>query len=309
VDNSGALTIHAERPPDDLYIYQTIASQCVPLVEAKRYRLSARVKLQGFPKAAHANRGELIWYESIDCETGGQFGDFIEPDMVDGWQALIRENLRPALDAKAAKIALVQYGRDSNDGTTYWDDVQFGPTEFLDRGTARNSTISVVAVPGANYIVNGTFNDNLEGWTSGWETAWVARDGVDGSGAIKVTSTSDGSSIGRLGFGQCVNVAPNSLLELGASYRRDPESTQSGSGRLRISWSEYSNCKGRYKIGEWANPVKDREGWQELRVKNLRVNANVRSAYIEAIQSIAAAGIYSSYWDDLYIKVLNEHPE
>lgn len=123
VQNSGALAIHAERPKDDRYIHEVIAEQCVRLTSAERYRLSARIKLDGMPTNTVANRANMIWFESSDCSTGGQWGGYIEAKGIEGWQTVIGDKIMPALDAKAALVTLVQNGRTSNGGTAYWDDI------------------------------------------------------------------------------------------------------------------------------------------------------------------------------------------
>lgn len=301
---SGALIIQAATPPDDKYIHETTAEQCVLLPAGEKYQLKARFMFDRLPLKAVANRANVIWYESTDCTAGGQWGGYIEPQNILGWQELSRERLTPALGARAAKITIVQNGRYSNNGTAYWDDIEFSPTEIFER-SAQAENVESHSPPiaaGHNYVANGAFNGNLTPWRNGWPTTHEAFIGSAAPGAAKVTASSTGSSIGRHALSQCVNLEGAKQLELGASFKRDETSTQDGGGRLRLTWYELQNCQGRAKTDTKSSDPKKIDGWQKLQIAGLVAPDQSRSAKIEIIQSVAGAGEFRAYWDDVYLE-------
>ena len=87
--------------------------------------LKARVKLEGIPTKDYANRANVIWYDKEDCSQGGQWGAYIEPKRVVGWQDVVGQSVLASLTAKAALITIVQNGRDSAHGKASWDDISF----------------------------------------------------------------------------------------------------------------------------------------------------------------------------------------
>lgn len=308
VNNSGALVIHASKPPDDKFIYETVVEQCVILNAGEKFGVSADVKLVKTPLRASANRVNVIWYESTDCTTGGQWGAYIEPKAENfAWQKLSNTNLTPALGAKAAKITIVQNGRFSNDADVFWDNVVFSATEMFSQSvqpTVAASQDQFNLAIGENYILNGTFNENVESWRHGWKTEWTSLHGDVSAGAAMVKANSDSGSIGRSAFSQCVNFGNHSNFDLGASFKRDESSSQPGGGRLRLSWYQNNNCDGRSKTDiKWIDP-QDVAGWQRLKVTGLRPAENSRSASIQIIQTVSGKGDFTAYWDDIYFKAV-----
>ena len=304
-NGSAGFVIQADKPPQDRYIHETTASQCVLLTEATKFTVSADVHLQGLPEKNTANRINVIWYESANCSTGGQWASYLQPKPVSGWQHLERKNLTPALGAKAVKITIVQNGRFSSNGKAYWDNVRFYPSEIfkqsltvknIDTATGKKYTLK----PGENYIRNGDFNKNISGWRIGWKTQWSSLQGDLYPGAAKVTSDSPAGGKGRHAMMQCVNLGTNRKFILGASFKTGAGSSQLGSGRLRLDWHQGLNCSGRSKIdAHWRDPTYI-AGWQKLQIKGLQAPANAQSATIEIIQSVKGAGRFIAYWDDIY---------
>ncbi len=304
--NGGAgLLVHAAKPPKDRYIHETTASQCVLLTDASKFEVSADVRLQGLPKKNVANRVNIIWYESTNCSTGGQWGSYLEPKLIEGWQHLVRKNLTPALGAQAVKITVTQNGRYSNDGKAYWDNIRFYPSEMFRQSSpvttnasAANNKYTLQA--GENYIKNGDFKKDISVWQSGLKVEWSYSQGDRFPGAAKVIMYSNSGSKGQNALLQCVNLGVNKKFILTASFKHGEISNQLGSGRLRINWYDGQNCSGRSKTDtNWVDPEYI-GGWQKLRITDLHAPAKSQSASIEIIQSIRGAGRFIAYWDDIY---------
>lgn len=309
--NSGALVIHAEIPPEDKYIHETTVEQCVRLGPGDKFQLKAQFRAEQVltgkyaEKAKFANRANVIWYESTDCSTGGQYGGYIEPENILGWQSLVGGHWRPAFKAKAAKITLVQKGRYSRGHKGYWDNVSFAATELLDEPGKELELANpeyTLAI-NENYVSNGTFSKDLASWRA-WRANWSAT-GNEAFGSAKVSLASEKTGFGTGVLDQCVNIGRNTKFELGASVKKDKLSTQTGGGRIRISWNAQENCKGRSKTDvKWADISKTLDGWEDLKVTGLLAPSGTHSVHIELIQSIAGPGRFSVYWDDVYFKAI-----
>lgn len=308
-DTSGGLIIQSEIAPIDNYVHETKVSQCVVLGEGAKFKLKAQFKAgkvfrgKNAKTASYANRVNVIWYESLDCTTGGQFGWFIEPKNMYGWQDLSYENLNPAFQAKAAKITIVQNASYAGGHKGYWDNIIFAASEISDQSDNKvdqpRSKYTLTA--NRNYVKNGGFTYDLSGWHS-WKAKWSFY-GNKLPGSAKVTFERE-KSMGTGALDQCVNIGRNTLFELGASVKKDKKSTQSGGGRIRVSWNEKENCKGNIKGDNNVADIKDIEGWQKLEVNNLVAPVGTQSAHIELIQSIAGPGKFSVFWDDVYFKAI-----
>ena len=308
VNNGGALIIHTDQAPDDKYIHETVVSQCVPLSTGEKFKLSAEFRGLKTPLAAHANRANVIWYESIDCTTGGQWGGFIEPKKhIHIWQKISSNNLTPALGAKSAKITIVQNGRYHNNADAYWDNIVFTPTEMFVQSEQDSSfTIdeSSTMPLGNNQVLNGGFDRDISSWRPGWPTEWSGIHGDSLPGSAKVRAQSAYGTIGAGAFSQCVNFGSNTNFEMGASYRSDENSSQKGSGRLRITWYGDENCGGRAKTDTNHADPEDVSGWQKLRISGLQAPPNSASAKIEIIQTVLGKGQHTVHWDDIYISAV-----
>lgn len=300
INSSGVLQLSARKPPDDKYIHETVVKQCVPIGDGIKFSLGGSFRHEGRPVSKHANRLRVIWYASPDCTKGGQWGGYVEPADVSGWQYLSRDNLTPALSAQAAMVEIMQNGRYSNRAMAYWDNIYLVATEAA-AAPARQPGYSLPA--NFDFIENGDFRRDLSAWRTGWRAQWVGYTGHHGVGAIKVTASSTKSSIGKGAFNQCVNFGSSQRFAMGASFKRVETSTQKGGGRLRVTWYEKGDCRGRARTDRHADP-EDISGWQALRVDNLQAEPGSVSARIEIIQTVLGPGEFSAYWDDVYFKTI-----
>jgi hypothetical protein len=307
MEGSGALVLQSSKPSGDPRPIREIqVSQCVALNEGTRFELSARFQRDKAPEKKYANRANVVWYESPDCSKGGQFGSFIEPADVDGWQTVSRGNLMPALGAHSAQIRIVQQGRYTNGGRAFWDDVSFHASEIFESSDPNDLPPALATAAwelGVSHVANGDFARDLVGWHSGSRAQW-SSDGGEAPGSARITVRSEKSSLGTHGLFQCVDLGANARFELSARVRRDPASTQDGGGRLRLTWYENPGCSGRARAEpNWADPKKS-EGWQRLRASSLVPRLGSRSAKIELIQSVAGAGEFSMFWDDVRLEAV-----
>lgn len=299
VNGSGVLQLAAGKPPEDKYIHETVVKQCVPITDGVKFTLAGNFHHEGRPNSQHANRLRVIWYESLDCIKGGQFGTYVEPRDVTGWQKLSRDNITPALLAKAARVEIMQNGRYSNLAKAYWDNVSLVATEV---SSAIQDKPGYVLPAGFDFIENGDFRRDLSAWRTHSNSEWVDYTGHNYTGAIKVTSKSSTGSRGSGAFSQCVNIGASSRFDVGASFKRADTSTQKGGGRLRVTWYEKDDCRGRAKTSSRSADPDDSKGWQSLHVDDLQAPAQSTSVKIELIQTIAGRGEFSAYWDDVYFK-------
>lgn len=299
VNNSGVLQIAAPNAPKDKYIHETIVKQCVPIHDGVKFSLGGYFHHEGRPEKQLANRIRVIWYETLDCTKGGQYGTYVEPRDVTGWQRLSRENITPALLAKAASVEIIQKGRYVNGAKGYWDKVFLVATEV---STTTQDKPGYVLPAGFDFIENGDFRRDLSAWRTRSNSVWVDYTGHTYTGAIKVTSKSTLGSIGSGAFSQCVNIGASSYFDVGASFKRADTSTQKGGGRLRVTWYEGDDCRGRAKTSNRSADPDDSKGWQTLQLKGLQAPPQSTSVKVELIQSIAGAGEFSAYWDDVYFK-------
>jgi len=300
LNGSGVVTINARKPPQDRYIHETKINQCVPIQNGSEFTLAGQFHHQGRPVKQNANRLRIYWTTSLDCLSGGQFGGYVEPKDITGWQRLSRQKLIPSLGAKTALIELMQNGRYSNNAKAYWDNINLIPTKV----SARVSKTPGYSLPaGFDFIENGDFRRNLKSWRTGWQAQWVGFTGHAYTGAIKITASSTKSSIGKGAFSQCINMGNSSHFNVGASFKRGDTSTQKGGARLRITWYAKDDCRGRAKTDRHQDPT-DAKGWQRLQLNNLKSSTGARSVKVEAIQTVAGKGQFVAYWDDVYFKAL-----
>ena len=227
---------------------------------------------------------------------------------VPGWQSLLKQDLMPALGAKAAKITIVQNGRYSDSIMAYWDNISFAASEVFEKSTTATEkkiydhhTFPV----GTDRITNGGFDKNIASWQNSSKAVWSYRQGDAKHGSAKVTIESKEGSLGQGAFSQCINIGANTRFDLGASYKRDAAaSTQKGGGRLRVTWRENVNCNGRARTDSNSADPQDISGWQKLEIKDLIALGNAQSVTIEIIQSVLGPGNSIVYWDDIYLTTL-----
>jgi len=309
VNKTGALVIQAKEPPKNKYIYQTKVQQCVRLNDGMTFSLSAKFRHSKIPAKAHANRANVVWYEAAGCSAGGQYGGYIEPKMnLNGWQEISNSRLRPALGAKSAMVTIHQRGRFSNGGQGIWDNIEFSATEVHERSTDnvddKESEAHYTLDLGQNYLLNGSFDINVESWRAGNKVSWSDIQGDAYPGSAKVDAVSTSSSIGSGGFSQCVNIGNNKKFVLGGSFKRDENSTQKGDARLRLTWYGGNNCSGRAKTSNKSRNPKAIPGWQRLIIDDLIPPANAKSAVVEIIKVVSGKGMFTAYWDDIYLKAV-----
>lgn len=308
---SGALIIQSDIPPDDKYIHETTVAQCVVLGPGEKFQLKAQFKAEKILTGEHAekahiaNRANVIWYESTDCTTGGQYGWFIEPENITGWQNLSSGSLKPAFKAKAAKITIVQNGRYSRGYKGYWDNISFAASEVFEQSEkqVKKPNKKYTLTNNRNYVKNSGFINDLASWHA-WRTKWSSK-GNTSPGSAKVTFESKKGGFGAGALDQCVNIGENTTFDYGASVKKDQASTQKGGGRIRVSWNDKENCSGRSKTDSKSADIKDVYGWQKLEVNNLIAPSGTHSVHLELIQSIAGSGRFSVYWDDVYFKAVD----
>jgi hypothetical protein len=307
---SGVLIIQAPIPPDDKYIHETVVEQCVLLGPGEKFQLQGKFKSEKVftgklaKTAKHANRLNVIWYESTDCSVGGQYGGYAEPKNLAGWQDLKSNDIKPAFQAKAAKITIVQQGRYARGYKAYWDNIAFIASEVFEQSTdaaAENSSAFTTDKRplNQNYVENASFKRDLESWYTP-NAEWSGT----GAGSAKATSKSRKGSIGSTALSQCVNLDGNTDFVFGLRVKKDSTSTQDGGGRIRVSWNDKQNCNGRSKADTNWTDVNDVSGWQAVEVSGLSAPAMARSVRLELIQTIKAKGRFSMYWDDVYFKAV-----
>ena len=307
IKKSGALVMQAEIPAKDKYIHETKVQQCVFLNEGKKFGLYAKFRHTKDPEKVHANRANVVWYETTDCTTGGQFGGYIEPKKyISGWQELRNEYLKPALGAKAALITIVQRGRYALGNKALWDNISFEAIEVFQQSKKTSNlkpSKDLDTLPiGKNYIKNASFNSNVDNWRGNKSkyVSWVGILGSNKSGAAKIDAVSKTGSIGSGGISQCVNIGNNNNFTLGASFKREERSTQKGYAALRLTWYGGKNCSGGGKTINRAKKTKQIIGWQKLKIEDLKPPFKAKSALVEIIKVVSGKGTFTAYWDDIY---------
>jgi hypothetical protein len=304
----GAVSVQSTPPenPKKRIIYEVALSQCVKLDRGRRYRFAASFKAMGAYPSRHANRVNLIWYQSEDCTTRGQFAEYLEPDpKIVGWQRITRENRLRSLNAKAALITIVQSRIGANRQPAYWDDIELTPTEF--ESSVRNVPLAnprYTLPVGQNYLTNGEFQYNLDGWRYSGDSKWVAQVGATEPGAARLAIFSKKGGYGAHSISQCVNIGSNKVFAAGAKVMVDPVSTQKGGGIFRLSWYAGENCRGRSQAGFKEDRVKPVAGWQTLTIDRIEAPPGAQSANIYITRGVNDTGLFAYFFDDVYFKAL-----
>ena len=323
--DSGALIMHAPFIKYERYIYEVKASQCVQLENADIFYIEANLRFDYPPKKATAHRVEYIWFEDNACSYGGQYGGFLQPELVAGWQLLDKANLKPAMNAKSLSIVFTQHQSFSDreliwfesiikwakewldmeyqppTAAAYWDNVLVTPTHYREQPPAETATnMALRYAVGENILVNPTFDKNGDGWRVSSRAQWIGDAGVDVGGAIRSAVESEGSGLGVGVFDQCVLLDGHDHYRMGVRYKQDENSTQSGGGRLRLTWYSEERCRGNYKTDTHHADIGQDSGWQELVVDSLVRPEDARSAKVTMIQSVQGQGEYAGYWDNAY---------
>ncbi|WP_346837861.1 hypothetical protein [Microbulbifer sp. SAOS-129_SWC] len=304
----GAVAVQSTPPiaPKKRYIYRAEISQCIPLQRGTHYRFAASFKPKGRYKSRSTNRVDLVWYLSDDCNSNGEFGDYLEPKPgIHGWHRIIHEQRARSLNAKSAKITIAQSRTAANHQQALWDDIELTPTEFAPRGDNRKLINPDFTLrPGKNYIHNGDFRSGLANWRYSGDTKWVSTEGGDAPGAARLAIQSDHGGYGAHSFTQCVNFGANQIFNAGANVKVDPGSTQEGGGIFRISWYENGDCSGRHQPGFKSDRVEYIDGWQQLHIDAIEAPDNARSASIGITRGVDDTGRFAYYIDDIYFEAL-----
>ena len=307
---SGGLLLN---PPEVIsesrIIHEKKVSQCVAIRGNSTYGIEASFRyLDTLPKKSTNNRIHLYWFDQANCSGGGQYGTYLEPNLeAQEWQRLSKKKLRPSLGARSAQIRIAQRQENNNNAEAYWDDVQFFETS---RGRSNNDTSigsrSYNQPIGDNYIKNSTFDSNLNSWAPkrSKRLNWRVDNDPKHGGVIAATlPNSRESSMGTGAFSQCVNLGTHSRYELGAQVRVDSNSSQRGGGRLRATWYEDLDCKGRYRAARHHVDVdRDANDWQDLHVSELTPKAGSKSVSIGIVHSIDGKGDHTLLWDNFYFR-------
>ncbi len=321
----GLLHIHAMKTEPTDYIQELIARQCVAIGDAQLFDVEAKFKYDALPSEPGAHRINLIWYEDEHCKDAGQFGDYVEPELREGWQHLGKQNIKSALNAHSVMVEinqkvqlsvrklgffqriyhwilnLVGASTEPLMASGYWDDIALYAHKTSSK-TPQNEFTAVPEKINGNYVLNPSFDYDRQYWHAGNEVDWTNEVGRNSPGALRTHLHSDTGSMGTGVMRQCVNVDAHTTLTAGASVMLDKRSNQTGNVRLRVVWSEFNNCEGRSKIDSlWADmtPVGQ---WQSLTIAGLQPPENAQSLTLEVIQAIAGKGDFSVYWDDVYLK-------
>ena len=321
--DSGALLMRAPFIERDRFVHEVSAKQCVQLDNAELLYIEAKMRFDGLPINRTAHRLNYLWFEDIACTYGGQFGGYLEPEPVTGWQLLDKSDLRPAMNAKSMSIQITQnqsaserelkwfegvmkwfcdlFGMDyaTPIAAAYWDDVLVVPTYYA-QAEAPSSLpeLGTIYSVGENLMQNGDFGQSAEGWRLSSRAQWLAE-----QGAVRSAVQSEGSSLGVGVFSQCVKLDGHRLFRMGVRYKQDAASTQVGSGRLRVTWYSEERCRGQYKADTHHADITQESDWQTVLVDGLVRPEMARSAKVEIIQSVAGAGEYAGFWDDAFFTV------
>ena len=331
VDATNALFMNAPFYERKGYINKVSAQQCVVIGDAVLFTVKAMFQYDELPLKSHGHRLSLIWFENDSCSKGGQFGSYLEPDIIPGWQQLSRDSLKPALNARSVQLIITQdqslsaielsflektwarligffgYKYEPELAPGYWDNVQLiaskiqaAPEIYLRLPSSHTLAF------GKNYLKNGAFNTGEEYWRVSSRGKWVDNEGYIEPGAIRTTVSSQSGSMGVGVFKQCVNFGTQQKFDMSIHFKRDEQSTSTGGGRIRPTWYSLEDCKGQSKISSKHADPEPVSGWQELKVKGLIPPKGSYSVNISIIQSIDGPGYFTGYWDDAYFKASGE---
>ena len=291
--------------------------QCVNIGKGIRFDIGSSIKSDAGTIPKYGARLVWGWYEGDGCTGQGEYGGYLEAVHQKDWQKLTIEDIQPMLGAKSAIIKLKHRNSAKQDFSVYWDDIYFIARGFSQEKATTQSTpdtrkiisprkfvtesktTPVTSRSELNLVANSEFNQDLLGWRSDWKPEWVGNEGYKALGAAKITAASTGSDIGMSALTQCIRLTENQLYNFGASFKRDPASSQKGGARLRISWYEHDNCSGRSKTGSQVDPLK-KDGWQTIGFENVTPPKGVAGVLIHAIQAVDGKGEFIAYWDDFY---------
>lgn len=335
-EGSAALVMNAAVIKNNAVNADPEASQCVSIGDVRLYQLSADFLYNEIPKSAYAHRINIVWYQDLYCLQRGQFGGYLQPKLNNEWQYLSNENLKPMLNAKSVKISITQSRKysiiplgifssilnkvgfnllpDLAQGT--WDNITLNPIRREDNLNEVIISNSDELPMGQNYIKNGHFNENFNGWKMDSKTLWLeggeglkglqSSEGVnsDLNGIIQTVISSKkyskGSGVGSI----CINFGEHIKYDLSAKFKQSSASTQSGNVRLRPTWYELNDCNGQHSTSRYHVDSMNVEGWQTIESKGLTPERGSKSVKIELIQVVNGPGRFVGLWDDINFKAV-----
>ncbi len=310
MEEGGALIINApEIDSESRAIYSKSVRQCIAIRNGAEFGLAANFNYPNeLPARASVNRLHLIWFDSDNCSRGGQYGGYMEPSLETiGWQRLEKRDLTPALGAKSAQIKLEQRQDGNNSAPAVWDNVAFFQTAYNTPKPDSSIDRADYDRPlGENYIQNASFDRGIEAWSPkrSRRLDWRIVDSEKHQGVMSATiANKRDSSMGTGSFRQCINIGTRQRYELGAMVKVSPESRQRGGGRLRATWYEEPDCKGRYRSAKYhADVDPDVTDWQTLHIDKLVPRQAAKSVSVGIVHSIKGQGEHTLFWDDFYFR-------
>lgn len=309
---SGVVAVSSDRPDEieERVVYEARLSQCIPLQNGKRYRFSARFKSESKPGSKHANRVNLGWYQTEDCSGRGEAAHYLEPDYdKQGWQSLSVDGARRALGADSAEIEITQDRRPGNTKRVFWDDIALVPIEWREEQASASEFSGPTPPTGSNYLANGAFGSNLDGWGHTGDTQWSESSGFKDPGAARLAIVSDDGGYGAHSFGQCVNLGKDRRFRAGARARVDSSSTEKGGGIFRLAWYESADCRGRNRAGFSQDRVEDVAGWQQLKLEGIEAPDQASSVRVYFTRGVEDTGTFAYFVDDVFFQSVDHSPE
>lgn len=281
---------------------ETRLRQCIPSQGIASMRVAAFTKQQGSEKPL-ANELRVVSFPSSDCSGNGEYLAQLSPSAAPGWQKLEDSELVPSLGANSILLEIIHINEATGPTEALWDDVLL-EVAALETGPARFSYNTQHDKPaGVNYLKNPSFEAGLNDWELDWPAEWVEYGGNNISAGLLVKASSDyGKKVKGNAFTQCVNIGAKRNYSVGASFKKDSLSSQSGVATLRVAWLEQPNCEGKQQLGGSfeSHNVAD---WQMLGGET-QAPEGAQSALLRAYQTIDDTGYFGGFWDDIYFKAI-----
>lgn len=297
VGDSGVAVMQTEAREQSRYIYEEAMEQCIPINNFGPYGMSVDVRLPTGSKGKYPAELALYWYKTEDCSAYGAMSSYLRPNTQStSWQHLSKDNIKPFLGASAVKIRLIQKGQHSQGAQVFWDNVQLFPMQAKHLAKVISTDDLPNLSRGESVIKNGAFTRSVGFWRT-HESSW-SNDAGDGSLWAGLKSESGGRGVGVAS--QCVALGQQRDYVLGGKFLKDLSSTASGSGRLRVSWNDDDQCRGRSGPTWNQITVDDIDGWQEKAVE-LTAPEDARAANVEIIMAVKDKGMFAGFWDDVYL--------
>ncbi|WP_236985689.1 hypothetical protein [Marinagarivorans cellulosilyticus] len=322
IENSGGLRMGSQAyiPSSPQSWKEAHASLCLPATDVESLSVFAHVKLEEVPEYTRAHKLGLTWHTTPDCSLGGQHGGYANIEKQLGWQTLSLKNKQAGLGSQSFEITLIQnqtYGQklgvtNQEFRTQYsgknsqppapvaaiWDDIQLEVEEKKYRKTESYTPAQETYV---NLLNNPSFDATTAGWRGANKEHWQLSAGGR-SGVLETRLVSDRGSIGTGAFSQCINLntASGRVFDAGIKYQNVTNYTPGG-GRLRITWYEDANCRGKYQADHGHDDISSSlTGWIPLEIYERKRPPNANSVSMQLIHSIAKNGERRIWWDDAY---------